>query len=892
MKPATARLSARSTTLAFTETYATGYCIPLWLRDEQIKLACKKVTGRVQPYDGKRTEPIAIVGYGPSLQQTWEQLKDFPYIISTSGAHRFLIDRGIIPTWHAEVDPRAHKIAMLGEIHPDVIYCPCSTCHPNYVTALLKAKAHIELWHSFTTEAEGLRVLPPGEYALTGGCDVGMRAMALARFFGFVNQHIFGMDGCAQRESGHAALHTNPMKKFYDLEYPPGSGTIYRTSPALMQVAKTVPHETDQLKLDSVRFYGEGLVQAIMRDHTLNPSIKSNIAFIKPVLVSDGYRALNQQLHETHPEYGIGGQQHVEAVLKICEGIKTTSVLDYGCGKGTLARGLPFPIWEYDPAIPGKDMEPRAADLVVCTDVLEHIEPDKLADVLGNLKALVKKVGYFVISTRAAKKTLPDGRNAHLIQQKPDWWQKQLSKYFDIGQIYTDQPDTMRVVVGVKTKPVSTPAHTTVTHDGTTVVFATPNETLQWRAKTLFTKEPCTIEWIQTFQAGEVLWDVGANMGGYAVWAGKSRGVEVYAFEPEADTYAILCQNFRANQIQGRAYCLAMTDTLALSTLYLSQATAGGSCHSFGQAVGPDLQARDSLAQGAIGVTLDQVSTLLPLPHHVKIDVDGLEHLVLRGGKQLLASPHLKSLLIEVNTTLPEHQAMLTLLNEQGFHFDQAQVDAAMRQDGPFKGCAEYVFTKISPEEQYVLDKIATTPLTMKPFPHLTIDEFFPSAYFAAMAWPTDGYQLLSEARGTTGYPERSVCDAPAELSWMRAGRLRKALDAKFGVTSTSDETLMLRDAPGYTIPPHTDTPSKAVTALIYVGGTPHGTSIYQPKKAGFRDPQGLHHVRNKFTQRGQASGKPNTAFIFARTDDSFHGTEPYKGPGLRETLLYDSRRS
>jgi FkbM family methyltransferase len=894
-QPTTARISARSTNIDFHERYGTGYCIPLWLRDEQIKSACKKVTGRIQPYEGTRTEPIAVVGYGPSLQQTWEQIKDFHYIISTSGAHRFLIDRGLIPTWHADVDPRAHKIAMLGVLHPDVIYCPCSTCHPTYIDMLVESHVQVQLWHSFTSEMEGLRVLPVGEYALTGGCDIGMRAMALARFFGFVDLHIFGMDGCASNDVGHAGVHTNPMKKFFNLEYPKGSGTIYRTSPALMEVAKTVPHETDQLKLTRIQFYGEGLVQAMMRAHTPKPPVTSNIAFVKPVLITDTYRVLNRDLHETVPEYGMGGHKHAEAVLKICESLKTTSVLDYGCGKGTLAREIPFPIWEYDPAIPGKDMTPRQADIVVCTDVLEHIEPDKLHDVLHHLKTLVKKVGYFVVSTRAAKKTLADGRNAHLIQRKADWWKAKLAKYFDLGEVFTDQPDTLRIVVGVKTKAgLSSVPQTTVERHGTKATFVTSNETLQWRAKTLFTKEPVTIEWIETFEKGEVLWDVGANMGGYTVWAGKHRQVEVYSFEPEADTYAVLCQNIRLNQIHGLAFCLAITDRPALSTLYLSNATAGGSCHSFGQAVGPDLQARDGVPQGSIGMTLDQVSDMLPSPHHLKIDVDGFEHLVLAGGKRILTDSHLKSLLIEVNTNLPAHQQMVTMLDELGYTFDQAQVDQAMRKDGAFKGCAEYVFRRVSTDEQFLLNQIAMTPLTLEPFPHLVLTQVWPDATYHALLTdlpPDESYASLESVRGTKGYPERSVHACPASLAWMRHGRLRRALDRKFGVISQADETLLIRDRIGYTIPPHTDTPAKVVTMLTFLGEARHGTSLYAPNEAGFSDAKGLHQPRAQFTEQIRTTGAPNTAFLFARTDTSFHGTEPYCGMGSRDVLLYDSRK-
>jgi hypothetical protein len=107
-------------------------------------------------------------------------------------------------------------------------------------------------------------------------------------------------------------------------------------------------------------------------------------------------------------------------------------MLDYGCGKGLLAKSLDFPIWEYDPAIPGKDNPPNPADLVVCIDALEHIEPDYLSAVLFDLSRCVKKVGYFIINTKEAIKKLPDGRNTHLIVEGKEWWKEKLDKYFFI----------------------------------------------------------------------------------------------------------------------------------------------------------------------------------------------------------------------------------------------------------------------------------------------------------------------------------------------------------------------------------------------------------------------------------------------------------------------------
>jgi len=116
--------------------------------------------------------------------------------------------------------------------------------------------------------------------------------------------------------------------------------------------------------------------------------------------------------------------------MTLAASLKTTCVLDYGSGKGYLAKSMPYPIWEYDPVIPGKDESPRPADLVVCTDVLEHIEPDKLEYVLDDIRRVTKQLGYFVIHTGPSAKILADGRNSHLIQKPENWWRTTLSRFF------------------------------------------------------------------------------------------------------------------------------------------------------------------------------------------------------------------------------------------------------------------------------------------------------------------------------------------------------------------------------------------------------------------------------------------------------------------------------
>lgn len=151
--------------------------------------------------------------------------------------------------------------------------------------------------------------------------------------------------------------------------------------------------------------------------------------------ISEDYRGLNQKLHEENKEYGTSGKKWTLQVLDMCKTLDTKDVLDYGCGKSTLANNLPFSINQYDPAIPKYAARPVKADLVVCTDVLEHIEPECLDDVLKDLSDLTRKVGFFVVATRPAAKTLADGRNAHLIQKPVEWWVPKLCEYFDLSMI-------------------------------------------------------------------------------------------------------------------------------------------------------------------------------------------------------------------------------------------------------------------------------------------------------------------------------------------------------------------------------------------------------------------------------------------------------------------------
>lgn len=165
--------------------------------------------------------------------------------------------------------------------------------------------------------------------------------------------------------------------------------------------------------------------------------------------ITPEYAELNRQLHAVG-NYGISGHRWAGNARKLCELAQSRDLLDYGCGQGTLARELDFPIRLYDPCIAGLDAEPAPADVVTCTDVLEHIEPECLEDVLDDLRRLTRRLGLFVIATRPAQKVLADGRNAHLIQQPWEWWQARLAARFRICDMRPLQGEFAVVVANLQ----------------------------------------------------------------------------------------------------------------------------------------------------------------------------------------------------------------------------------------------------------------------------------------------------------------------------------------------------------------------------------------------------------------------------------------------------------
>lgn len=228
-----------------------------------------------------------------------------------------------------------------------------------------------------------------------------------------------------------------------------------------------------------------------------------------------------------------------------------------------------------------------------------------------------------------------------------------------------------------------------IAFDGGSLRFADTNRLSRKRVDTLFTKEPTTIVWMDSFRAGEVMFDIGANVGMYSIYAGKIKEARVYSFEPESQNYGEINRNIFLNGLSEKvtAYNLAISDKFEVSVLYLSHFCPGWSHHDFGEnwweedkMLGEVFVKKDErLQQGCVSINIDDVvrSGAFPQPDHIKVDVDGIEWKVVEGMRQVLASPRTRSVLIETDNKLEQSVAIIDIMSSMGwkFSYDQMRVN-------------------------------------------------------------------------------------------------------------------------------------------------------------------------------------------------------------------------
>lgn len=204
----------------------------------------------------------------------------------------------------------------------------------------------------------------------------------------------------------------------------------------------------------------------------------------------------------------------------------------------------------------------------------------------------------------------------------------------------------------------------TVTHGGLRLTVVTPNALCSYRAASFSDKEPETLEWIDGFADPKVIWDVGANIGLYSLYAAKRHpNAKVYAFEPSVLNLELLARNIFLNGLVD-GVCVVpcpLFSSVGEDTFRLQMADRGGALSAFAVDYGYDNKPlKFSLSYRTLGVSLDDMVGFfgVPQPDHIKMDVDGVEHLILQGGERVLADLRLKSVLVELNDDFVEQKEM------------------------------------------------------------------------------------------------------------------------------------------------------------------------------------------------------------------------------------------
>jgi FkbM family methyltransferase len=210
------------------------------------------------------------------------------------------------------------------------------------------------------------------------------------------------------------------------------------------------------------------------------------------------------------------------------------------------------------------------------------------------------------------------------------------------------------------------------------------SETVRIRARAMLSREPDTLAWIETFSPDEVLWDIGANIGVFTLYAARVAGARVVAFDPLPMNHAGLTRNLYINGLTDKvnAFCAAVSDRTEIARLRVpaeanTPGGAGGVFNdekdNFGKAVAAVYEL------GALGFGIDDFLDKfdIPFPNHIKLDIDGIQGRVIAGARTTLRDARLKTAMIELQPMPKQTDFILKEMAAAGFTLDKTVASVA-----------------------------------------------------------------------------------------------------------------------------------------------------------------------------------------------------------------------
>ena len=207
--------------------------------------------------------------------------------------------------------------------------------------------------------------------------------------------------------------------------------------------------------------------------------------------------------------------------------------------------------------------------------------------------------------------------------------------------------------------------------------FFIPNQLVEWRVDTFHTKEPETLDWIDTFdKSGDfIFWDIGANIGLYSIYNSlKHKKSQTISFEPSTSNLRVLSRNISINNLFDRIKIFTVPLTKGENKFLImkeGEFQEGGALNSFGENFDFEGKKFSSKMNYQIyGTNINYLidNKILDIPDYIKIDVDGIEHLILEGGNKYLSNKKIKSLSIEINENFTEqHEKVIEIMKKNDF---------------------------------------------------------------------------------------------------------------------------------------------------------------------------------------------------------------------------------
>ena len=211
------------------------------------------------------------------------------------------------------------------------------------------------------------------------------------------------------------------------------------------------------------------------------------------------------------------------------------------------------------------------------------------------------------------------------------------------------------------------------------IKFFIPNKAVNLRVKRFYTKEPGTLEWIDNFDINSeiIFWDIGSNIGLFSIYSSiKHKKIKVYSFEPSTSNLRVLSRNISINNLQEKIIINQFPLTFKSNTYQILKETRfqeGCASNSFGEDYGFDgNKIYEKNSYKVFGNNINNLieNKILEIPDYIKIDVDGIEHLILEGADKYLKSDKIKSISVELNEDFSDQKIRVQkILSDNNFLF-------------------------------------------------------------------------------------------------------------------------------------------------------------------------------------------------------------------------------